>query len=152
LKEGERNTKFFHRSTLANRAHNKISSIKDKEGNLLNSHEEIEEVLVQNFWGIAQETGSDRDQYIKIISRHIPKLASREDNFNLNRPVSKEEVSEVLKEMKNGKAQGPNEFNVDFFKACWNTVKQDILDVVEDSMRDKTILKALNTTFISLIP
>lgn len=31
LKEGERNTRFFHRSTMANRAHNIISLIKERE-------------------------------------------------------------------------------------------------------------------------
>jgi len=77
---------------------------------------------------------------------------SREDNLNLNRPVTKEEISEVLKEMWNGKAPSLDGFNVDFFKACWNIVKQDILNVVEDSMRNRTILKALKTSFISLIP
>eukprot|EP00253_Pinus_taeda_P010040 PITA_10040 len=121
-KEGDHNTRFFHKSTMANRAHNRISSIKDNKGNMLNTHEEIEVVLVQHFWGIAQETCSNRDQSIKDISRHIPKLVSKEDNFNLNRLVSEEEVGE------------------------------DILNVVEDSRRDKTILKALNTTFIALIP
>jgi len=59
LKEGEHNTRFFHRSTIANRSHNRISLIKDKGGNLHNSHEEIEEVLVQHFHGIAQETIPD---------------------------------------------------------------------------------------------
>jgi len=44
LKEGERNTIFFHRSTMANRTHNIISSIKNKYGNLLTSHENIEDV------------------------------------------------------------------------------------------------------------
>jgi len=77
---------------------------------------------------------------------------SREDNFNLNRPVTEEEVSEVLKEMQNGKSPGSDGFNVDFFKACWNIVKQDILNVVEDSRLNRTILKVLNTSFISLIP
>eukprot|EP00253_Pinus_taeda_P015016 PITA_15016 len=46
LKEGERNTRFFHRSTMVNISHNRISSIKDEGGHLLNSHEEIETVLV----------------------------------------------------------------------------------------------------------
>ena len=54
--------------------------------------------------------------------------------------------------MQNGKAPGPDGFNVDFFKACWNIVKQDILNVVEDSKMNRTILKVLNTSFISLIP
>ena len=40
---------------------------------------------------------------------------------------------------------------MDFYKACWKTVKQDILDVVEDSRRSKKVLKALNASFIALI-
>eukprot|EP00253_Pinus_taeda_P030153 PITA_30153 len=67
-------------------------------------------------------------------------------------PVNEEEVNEVIKQMQNGKAPGLDGFNVDFFKACWEIVKHDILDVVEDSRKNKTILKALNTSFISLIP
>lgn len=152
LKEGERNTRFFHKSTMANRAHNRISSIKDDGGNLLNSHEEIEVVLVQHFRGIAKEICSDREHSIRDLTRHIPKLVSTEDNFDLNRPVTKEEVSEVLKEMQNGKVPGPNGFNVDLFKDCWSIVQQDILNVVDDCRRNRTILKALNNSFMSLIP
>eukprot|EP00253_Pinus_taeda_P036088 PITA_36088 len=55
-----------------------------------------------------------------------------------------EEVSEVIKEMQNGKAPGSDGFNVDFFKACWNIVKQDILNVVEDSRMNRTILKIIS--------
>ncbi len=77
---------------------------------------------------------------------------SREDNFNLNRPVSEGELSEVLKDMQNGKAPGPDGFIVNFFKAYWNIVKHDILNVVEDSRSNKTILKVLNTSFLALIP
>ena len=54
--------------------------------------------------------------------------------------------------MQNGKALGPDGFNVDFFKACWEIVKQDIIEVVEDSRRSKTVLRALSASFIALIP
>eukprot|EP00253_Pinus_taeda_P004501 PITA_04501 len=111
LIEGERNTRLFHRSTMANNAHNRISSIKDVDGQIQQSREDIEAVS-----------------------------------------VTEKEVSEVLKEMLYGKAPVPDGFNVDFFKDCWNIVKQHILNVVEDSRLNKTILKVLNTSFISLIP
>eukprot|EP00253_Pinus_taeda_P028931 PITA_28931 len=62
-----------------------------------------------------------------------------------------EEVSGVLKEMQNGKALGPDGFNVDSFKACRNIVKQDFLRVAEDSKKHRPILKALNSSFIALI-
>eukprot|EP00253_Pinus_taeda_P004914 PITA_04914 len=54
--------------------------------------------------------------------------------------------------MQSGKAPGPDGFNVNFFKACWETVKYHILEVVEDSRRSKKVLKALNASFIALIP
>ena len=49
LKEGKRNTRFFHRSTIANRTQDIISSIKDEDGQIQQSHEDIEDVLVQHF-------------------------------------------------------------------------------------------------------
>ena len=115
--------------------------IEDASGHIHQSHEEIEVVLVKHFQGIAQENTLDMVPFIKDLIKRIPKLVSREDNFNLNRLVTEEEVSEVLKDMQNDKAPGLNGFNVDFFKACWNIVKQDILHVVEDSRLNKTILE-----------
>lgn len=79
-------------------------------------------------------------------------MVTREDNFNLNKLLTEEGVSEVIKEMQNAKEPVPDGFNVDLFKACWNIVKQDILNIVEDSRLNRTILKVLNTFFISLIP
>eukprot|EP00253_Pinus_taeda_P012543 PITA_12543 len=152
LKEGEHNTKLFHISTIANRTHNRISSIKDENGQIHQAHEEIEAVLVKHFRDIAKENFSGREPFIKNLIKHIPKLVSREDNCNLKKPVTEKEISEVLKKMKNGKAPGLDGFNVDFFKACWNIVKRDIVEIVEDSRQNKTILKALNTSFIALIP
>jgi hypothetical protein len=83
----------------------------------------MEYVLVQHFLNIVEEPLIDRSRFINKFTKFIPKLVTREDNQNLNRLVSEEEVSEVINEMKNGKAPGLDGFNVDFFKACWKTVK-----------------------------
>lgn len=137
---------------MENRPDNRISFIKDKRGNILKCHEDIEALLVQYFIKIAHETYYERDHYIWDFTKHIPRLVTREDNVNLYRYVTKEEVNGVLKEMHNGKAPGPDGFNADFFKSYPNIVKHGILKVVEDSRRHKSILKALNSSFIALIP
>lgn len=49
LKEGECNTNFFDRSIIANKTHNRISLIEDEDGQMHQSHEEIEAVLVKHF-------------------------------------------------------------------------------------------------------
>lgn len=66
--------------------------------------------------------------------------------------MSEEEASEVINDMKNGRSPGPDGFNVEFLKTCWKTFKKDILDVVEESRRSKIVFKALNASFIDLIP
>eukprot|EP00253_Pinus_taeda_P007097 PITA_07097 len=152
IKEGERNTKFFHRSTIAHRNNNRIVKLTDQHGIKRNTHEEMEKVLLQHFQKNDEENSEDRYQSMKIFTQYISKLFTREHNFNLNKPVIEEEIEEAVKEMKNGKAPGSDGFNVYFFKAYWRIVKQDILEVVEDSRRFKTVLKALNESFIALIP
>eukprot|EP00253_Pinus_taeda_P031791 PITA_31791 len=151
LKEGERNTRFFHKSTMDHRSHNRLSIIKDSQGEKHNTQKDIEAASVHHFEGITEEPLVDRSQFINDFTKHIPKLVTREENYNLNRPVNEKEVIKVIKEMQNGKAPSPDGFNVDFFKAWLGIFKWNILNVVEDSRKNKTILKALNTSFMSLI-
>eukprot|EP00253_Pinus_taeda_P003668 PITA_03668 len=100
---------------------------KSRHGIERDTHEEMEKVFLQHFQKIAEETLEDRYQFMEKLTQYITKLVTREDNFNLNRPVTVEEIEEAMKEMQNGKAPGLDGFNVDFFKACWKIVKQDIL-------------------------
>jgi hypothetical protein len=64
LKEGEQYTKFFHRTTIARRNHNKILKIWDRDGIERESHKEIENILINHFHGIAQEPNQDRTEAI----------------------------------------------------------------------------------------
>ena len=118
IKEGERNTKFFHRSTIAHRNNNRIVKLTDQHGIERNTHEEMEKVLLQHFQKIAEEASEDRYQFTEKFTQYIHKLVTREDNYNLNRPMNEDEVNEAIKEMQNGKAPGRDGFNVNFFKAC----------------------------------
>ncbi|XP_030931176.1 uncharacterized protein LOC115957080 [Quercus lobata] len=49
LIQGDRNTAFFHMSTLVRRKRNKISCLKDRMGNLVHRKEEIAELLREGF-------------------------------------------------------------------------------------------------------
>eukprot|EP00253_Pinus_taeda_P008377 PITA_08377 len=88
LKEGDRNTRFFRKSTMDHQSHNRILKLKDTQGKQLNTHKEIESTLVQHFQGIAEEPLIDRTQFINDFTKHIPRLVTREDNYNLNRSVN----------------------------------------------------------------
>lgn len=63
-----------------------------------------------------------------------------------------EEVAHVVQEIPNNKAPSPDGLTIYFFKACWKVVTQDVFVVIEESRDSSTILKALNSNFIALIP
>ena len=54
--------------------------------------------------------------------------------------------------MKEDKALGLDGFTVNFFHVCWDMLKYEIWDMVEESWCNQNILLALNATFFTLIP
>ena len=63
-----------------------------------------------------------------------------------------DELEEAIKQFKDDKAPSPDGFTTNFFHSCWSTIKEEVLDIVETSMRTGKILKAFNSTYITLIP
>jgi ATP phosphoribosyltransferase len=78
----------------------------DQDGMERESHKEIEYTLVNHFEGIAHEPNHDRNEAMQRITQHIHSLVTEEQNVNLNKPITKEEIDQVVREMPNGKAPG----------------------------------------------
>lgn len=116
LKEGERNTKFFHRSTVQRRMQNRITHITNQQGEKVEQYEEIQKVLLSHFKNIQQEElNIDRQPAIDKITQLIPKLVNAEHNQMLLRSVSLQEVETAMTQSKEGKAPGPDGFTSNFF-------------------------------------
>lgn len=97
LKEGEKNTKFFHKVMLNHRQHNRIFSIKDRQGNMILQQKEMENLLVDHFKGILTEPNIRREEEITNVIQYIPKKVTRDHNLTLLRVITKEEVEDVVK-------------------------------------------------------
>ena len=86
LEEGDQNTKFFHNSTLYNRAKSKISSIRNHLSILTDKPNEIVEIFVNHFQKTLNNfEGSNREAQANLLEV-IPKLVIVEDNKALNKP------------------------------------------------------------------
>jgi hypothetical protein len=68
------------------------------------------------------------------------------------RHITQEEVDQAAKAMPPGKAPGPDGFTTDFFHHCWDIVRKEVWEVVEESRMSGQVLSALNATFLTLIP
>jgi hypothetical protein len=152
LKEGDRNTKFFHRTTVQRRHTNRITSLISTNGEPLHSHDDMEAALVDYYQTLLTEPILDRDEAIAKITQHVPTLVSQEQNLALLRPISHEEVDQALQDTPKGKAPGPDGFTSDFFHNCWPMIRHEVWEILEDARASGQILKALNSTFLALIP
>jgi exonuclease III len=152
LKEGERNTKFFHKAMTHRRHINRITQLEDDHGTPIKDHDQIAETLTSFYQDLLTETNTSREEAIQKVTRHIPKLITPDQNSALLRPITQSEVDLAVKNMPPGKAPGPDGFTTDFFHHCWEMIKEDVWRVVEESRTSGKVLTALNATFITLIP
>eukprot|EP00253_Pinus_taeda_P024057 PITA_24057 len=152
LKEGEKNTKFFHRTTIQRRMHNQISQVINAQGEKLETQEDIEKEFLHYFKEMSQEPHLNRDEAIDNITRNIPRLVSEEQNSLLLKPISLQEVESAAKSLKAGKAPGPDGFSSNFFHHFWELIKWEVWQVVEESRNLRWMYPGLHATFIALIP
>jgi hypothetical protein len=123
LKEGERNTKFFHRTVIQRRHCNRITHLVSDEGETLYSHADLETNLVDYFQDLLTEPIPDRQAAINKITRNIPSLVTQEKNVALLRPFTIEEVDQAMQDTPKCKAPGPDGFTSDFFHYCWPMIR-----------------------------
>ena len=83
LKEGERNTKFFHRTTIHRRHTNKITHLTSANGEPIHSHEDLEMTLIDYYKYLLTEPFPDRSEAIAKVTQHVPSLVTPEQNSTL---------------------------------------------------------------------
>jgi hypothetical protein len=49
------------------------------------------------------------------------------------RPITQDEVDKEVKDMPSGKSPGPDGFTTDFFHHYWDLIKEEVLQMVEES-------------------
>lgn len=152
LKEGAKNTKFFHKTTVHQRMRNQISQVNNAQGVKVETQEEIEHEFLHYFKEMSQEPNINRDEAIDNITRQIPRLITEEQNILLLKPISLQEVEIAVNSLKVGKAPGPDGFTSIFFQHFWELIKWEVWQVVEESRNLRWMYPGLNATFIALIP
>ena len=71
---------------------------------------------------------------------------------NLEIPFTEEKVNAVVNELPLDKSPGPDGFNNEFFKSCWDIIKGDVLKLIVDFHAGQLSMESINTSYITLIP
>lgn len=149
LDGGDRNTKFFHASTLQRRGRNRLHRIKNKSGIWVEGKEKIFEAIVDNFEDVYK---SDPASDLAFIGEVIPSLVSAQMNEMLLAPVTESEIKEAAFSNRAHKALGPDGLNGLFYQKNWAGVKDDICKAVWGFFNRGDIPAELNETIVALAP
>jgi hypothetical protein len=93
LKEGDRNTKFFHRKVVWRARKNHIVALKDQDGVIQDTPTEMERLATSYFQTVYKR---DPSLHSSPVVGLFAELISEETNENLCKPFSVEEVSDAL--------------------------------------------------------
>ena len=74
------------------------------------------------------------------------------DLLELEIPLTKEEIDDVIKHMPADKSPGPDGFRAEFYQHFWNLIKDDLKMMFDDLYKGTLDIKRLNYGIIRLIP
>ena len=147
LKEGDANTKFFHRRVNARRMKNHIHRIKNAHG-WVTEHGAKEKLIREHFSKVMKRGPRSRKDF-NWEELNLEPL----DLHGLGAPMAECEVLEAINDMPSDKAPGPDGFSGLFFKKCWGIIKTDLMTVIShfDSLQTSN-LQWLNSANVVLLP
>lgn len=70
----------------------------------------------------------------------------------MQKDVSEAEISNTIFTMKSNKAPGPYNFSIEFYKAAWSVVGDEVVQAVKLVFATGKLLKEVNATIFSLVP
>ena len=149
LKEGDRNSRFFHLSTVIRRRSNRINEIKMEDRTWIYGREHIGKYFIDHFKSLYQ---SVHPQFPHDLDGLIEAAISEEENESICRVPSGEEIRKIVFEMHPLKAPGPDGLSGIFYRHYWSIVGNQVINAVQSFFRDGWMLREFNQAFITLIP
>lgn len=148
---GDRNTSFFHISTMVRRNRNKIRCIKDNNGEWIMEEDGVKEFILAGY----RELFSTKLIYSSLSSEvsHFSRcFLTDEEKNRLNMQTSGEEIRASLWALKAFKAPKPNGLHAGFFQYFWHDVKESVCMEIKKIFASGSMPNYLNKILISLIP
>lgn len=148
MKEGDKNSKFFHASILIRRQKNSVLAIKDGD-RWLHERAQIGDYFIKKFQDLYNSS-----PYIELtgIEELLDKQVGQEENEALLRVPEEDEIKATILGLHALKSLGPDGYLGIFYRRYWSIVKEQVVKVVHEVFKTQNVTKGLNRMFIVLIP
>ena len=149
--QGDRNTAFYHVSTLVRRKRNQILAIKNPVGEWLYEEDAIKNVIWSGFNEVYSSSLSSASWSIPFTTTWQG-IFSDEERVSISGVASVEEIKNALWSLKAFKAPGPDGLHAGFFHRFWLSVGNSVIDLLKKVFVERKVPEFLNRTHIVLIP
>ncbi|KAL9684647.1 hypothetical protein QQ045_022088 [Rhodiola kirilowii] len=138
IRHGDHNSRLFHAAIKSRRAKNKINLLLG-DGSYSNDRDVIGNVAVTFY----------KDLFALSI---LEPVIRPEDNEDLCRPPSCDEVHKCISDMSLDSAPGPDGFTGHFYVHCWMVIKEDLMGAIVGFFEGLQIPNSFSATFLTLLP
>ncbi|XP_062006063.1 uncharacterized protein LOC133723263 [Rosa rugosa] len=146
LKEGDRNTSYFHRKAANRRRKNSIPGLYDEQGQWCDDDDGMEKVVTDYFTKMFTASNIDLDAVATTLAAIQP-CVTHGMNEKLCASYSQEEVNDALFQMYPTKSPGPDGMPPIFFQHYWETIGADVTEVIANRL--KQVLPSLISPYQS---
>jgi hypothetical protein len=149
LKEGDRNTRFFHSRAVWRAKKNKITKLRDSDGTVYKSAKDLERMATDYFRQVYHaDPNLDHSKVTRLIQQKVTPIM----NESLCKDFSEEEIANAIFQIGPLKAPGPDGFPARFYQRNWGILKEDIVRAVQTFFSTGALPEGVNDTAIVLIP
>jgi len=123
-----------------------------QDGGIANTFNQISQLGISHFKHIYKEPPATNLTDIIQLVGHFPSFVDLEFANELTIPVTADELEGTLKWFIKDKCLGPDGWNIKFYIAFYDIIKNDLLNAVEECRILGNMYEAINSILICLIP
>ncbi|KAL0451733.1 UNVERIFIED_CONTAM: Retrovirus-related Pol polyprotein from type-1 retrotransposable element R2 [Sesamum latifolium] len=150
LREGDRNTSFFHNQANFKRRTNLIQRIQNEEGRWLDKEEDIQD-HIETYFGNIFPTRNPSEEFERGTEAILVRIY-HDMMQELSKPYTVEEISHALSQMAPLKSPEPDGMPLYFFQKYWHVVQEDVIFSTLQFLNHLILPPELNHTHIAVIP
>ncbi|XP_061370937.1 uncharacterized protein LOC133313564 [Gastrolobium bilobum] len=145
---GDRNSKFFHASTVSRNRRNKLLALKKDDGIWVEDPEILKLMAIDYFKSLYVEENQITNN---LCGNQFPVI----NNLNwrsIGQTPNVEEIKSTIFKMHPYKAPGADGLHAIFFQSQWERVGSSVIKLVRDVFEDPKKVASVNQTLFCLIP
>ena len=149
MKEGDKNSKYFHHRASQRYRRNRILGLRNSRGEMCMGDDTVAGLLEEFYKELFKTSNSCN---MEKVVQHASKVVMEEMNKELVGEFTRAEVDLAFKQMAPLKAPEPDGMPPLFYQHYWPSIRDEVFEAVLDHLNSGKLPSGLNHTFLTFIP